>query len=153
MSTTYDISKLSQITYSNFEISLVVFMPNNTTNHGITYTNIIFPKSRWFFSVSCFLSILTRQAQHLRDLPRAKWLSFSSVSFSSRYQVNSIALTMVSPFSRKNRDQEAFRLLTWPLWYYDRFVCLSFFFRAPGISGTRVCESKHVFSGFGRTRC
>ena len=27
MSTTYDISKLSQITYSNFEISLVVFMP------------------------------------------------------------------------------------------------------------------------------
>ena len=41
MSTTYDISKLSQITYSNFEISLVVFMPNNTTNHAITYTDII----------------------------------------------------------------------------------------------------------------
>ena len=41
MSTTYDISKLSQITYSNFEISLVVFMPNNTTNHAITYTAII----------------------------------------------------------------------------------------------------------------
>ena len=28
-----------EITYSNFEISLVVFMPNITTNHAITYTN------------------------------------------------------------------------------------------------------------------
>ena len=25
---------------NNFEISLVVFMPNITTNHAITYTNI-----------------------------------------------------------------------------------------------------------------
>ena len=32
--TTRDISKLSQI-----EISLVVFMPNITTTHAITYTN------------------------------------------------------------------------------------------------------------------
>ena len=46
--TTRDISKLSQIftrltareiTYNNFELSLVVFMPNITTNHAITYTN------------------------------------------------------------------------------------------------------------------
>ena len=39
-----DISKLSQISYNNFEISLVVFMPNITTNNAITYityTNII----------------------------------------------------------------------------------------------------------------
>ena len=28
-----------QITYNNFEISLVVFMPNITTNHAITNTN------------------------------------------------------------------------------------------------------------------
>ena len=40
INTTCDISKLSQITYNNFEISLVVFMPNITTNHAITYTNI-----------------------------------------------------------------------------------------------------------------
>ena len=26
--------------YNNFEISLVVFMPNITTNHAITYTNL-----------------------------------------------------------------------------------------------------------------
>ena len=39
INTTCDISKLSQITYNNFEISLVVFMPNITTNHAITYTN------------------------------------------------------------------------------------------------------------------
>ena len=28
-----------EITYYNFEISVVVFMPNVTTNHAITYTN------------------------------------------------------------------------------------------------------------------
>ena len=46
INTTLDISKLSQIslaaceiTYNNFKISLVVFMPNITTNHAITYTN------------------------------------------------------------------------------------------------------------------
>ena len=39
INTTRDISKLSQITYDNFEISLVVFMPQITTNHAITYTN------------------------------------------------------------------------------------------------------------------
>ena len=31
--------KAREITYNNFEISLVVFMPNITTNHAITYTN------------------------------------------------------------------------------------------------------------------
>ena len=38
-----DFSNLSQIslafTYTNFEISLVVFMPIITTTHAITYTN------------------------------------------------------------------------------------------------------------------
>ena len=29
-----------KITYNNFEKSLVVFMPNITTNHAITYTKI-----------------------------------------------------------------------------------------------------------------
>ena len=29
-----------EIMYNNFEISLVVFMPNITTNHAITYTNL-----------------------------------------------------------------------------------------------------------------
>ena len=29
-----------EITYNNFEISLVVFMPNITTNHAIIYTII-----------------------------------------------------------------------------------------------------------------
>ena len=44
INTTRDISKLSQIsraiTYNNFKIPLVVFIPNITTNHAITYTNI-----------------------------------------------------------------------------------------------------------------
>ena len=29
-----------EIMYNNFEVSLVVFMPNITTSHAITYTNI-----------------------------------------------------------------------------------------------------------------
>ena len=45
INTTRDISKLSQISlaimYNNFEISFVVFMPNITTNHAITYTNSV----------------------------------------------------------------------------------------------------------------
>ena len=41
INTTRDISKLSQISYNNFEISLVLSMPNITTNHAITYTNLI----------------------------------------------------------------------------------------------------------------
>ena len=39
INTTRDISKLSQISLA-FEISRVVFMPNITTNHAITYTNL-----------------------------------------------------------------------------------------------------------------
>ena len=31
--------KIVSIAYNNFEISLVVFMPNITTNHAITYPN------------------------------------------------------------------------------------------------------------------
>ena len=31
----------SEIMYNNFEISLVVFMLNITTNHAITYTNLV----------------------------------------------------------------------------------------------------------------
>ena len=41
INTTHDISKLSQITCNNFEISLVVFVPNVTTNHAINYTNMV----------------------------------------------------------------------------------------------------------------
>ena len=36
-----------EITYNNFEISLVVFMPKITTNHAITYTNSLILLSLW----------------------------------------------------------------------------------------------------------
>ena len=39
VNTTRDISTAREITYNNFEISLVIFMPNITANHAITYTN------------------------------------------------------------------------------------------------------------------
>ena len=32
--------------FNNFEISLVVFMPNTTTNHAFTYTNTLELKER-----------------------------------------------------------------------------------------------------------
>ena len=38
---------------SNFEISLVVFMPNITTNHAITYTNQEVFSSLNFTSIKC----------------------------------------------------------------------------------------------------
>ena len=38
--------------YNNFEISLVVFMPNITTNHAITYTNSTYYESETFFNSS-----------------------------------------------------------------------------------------------------
>ena len=31
-----------EITYNNFEISIVVFIPNITINHAITYTNFVY---------------------------------------------------------------------------------------------------------------
>ena len=69
MITTRDISKLSQIslalltarevTYNNFEISLVVFMPNITTNHAITYTNPIHCEQRF---LSCRVTLFAGMA-------------------------------------------------------------------------------------------
>ena len=40
-----------EVTYNSFEISLVVLMPNITTNHAITYTNSI----RWQVISKCSL--------------------------------------------------------------------------------------------------
>ena len=42
-----------EITYNNFEISLVVFMPNITTNHAITYTSIIHYITRKVLHLAC----------------------------------------------------------------------------------------------------
>ena len=39
-----------EITFNNFKISLVVFIPNITTNHAITYTNLRLSR-RQFFSL------------------------------------------------------------------------------------------------------
>ena len=36
------VSKFRIITYNSFEISLVVCLPNITTNHAITYTNCLY---------------------------------------------------------------------------------------------------------------
>ena len=42
-----------EITYKNFEIWLVVFMPSITTNHAITYTNQEVFSSLNFTSIKC----------------------------------------------------------------------------------------------------
>ena len=43
-----------EITYSNFEISLVVFTPNITTNHAITYTNPFVTLFNFFSGQVCW---------------------------------------------------------------------------------------------------
>ena len=63
INTTRDISKLSQIsraviTYNNFKISVVVFMPNITINHAITYTN--------------YIKLTTRQTSYATDKLRER---------------------------------------------------------------------------------
>ena len=41
-----------EITYNNFEISLVVFKPNITTNHAITYTNATSDISKLLYGIA-----------------------------------------------------------------------------------------------------
>ena len=63
INTTCDISKLLQIMWNNFEISLVVFMPNITTNQAITYTNFSFKRlqPRYLsFGLSYQLTVLSK---------------------------------------------------------------------------------------------
>ena len=75
INTTCDISKLSQITYNNFEISLVVFMPNITTNHAITYTNF----SKFTKIVVCWGTFLF--LSHLHFFPYMRLLLFKFPHF------------------------------------------------------------------------
>ena len=60
-----------EITYNSFKILLIVFMPNITTNHAITYTNL-----KWFeiclviFSNSFSLSFLSGYKNITASYPR-----------------------------------------------------------------------------------
>ena len=49
--------------YNNFEISLVVFIPNITTNHAITYTNfsLIASSNVWQYDSKAFLFSLVNK--------------------------------------------------------------------------------------------
>ena len=62
---TSDISKLSQILYNNFQILLVAFMPNITTNHAISCTksHVIRP---------CPASVTYRKRPNKRPLPNKR---------------------------------------------------------------------------------
>ena len=51
INTTSYVSKLSQVTYKNFERSLMVFIPNITTNHAITNLNKYFALVMYFNNV------------------------------------------------------------------------------------------------------
>ena len=46
-----------EIKYNNFEISLVVFMPNITTNHAITYTNDHQSRSLFYRTIKSHLTM------------------------------------------------------------------------------------------------
>ena len=78
---------MSQITYNNFVISLVVFMSNITTNHAITYTNstlecLYVRKALWFADnapgagslgeLKKWWGVLNESGPSLRYFPNAK---------------------------------------------------------------------------------
>ena len=50
-----------EITYNNFEVSLMVFMPNITTKHAITYTNLWF--HMWNYKLKLLLTFCMSQCQ------------------------------------------------------------------------------------------
>ena len=78
-----------EIMFNNFEISLVVFMPNITTNHAITHTNW-----NWILSRRVYISLPPRFNKHIwallpENLTRAyidivfQYLSRSQIIFAS----------------------------------------------------------------------
>ena len=81
INTTCDISKLSQmareITYNSLEISLVVFMPNITTNYAITYRYSNLPGLKFF--VYCIWIIICHS--HLNDMEILKTKRFIPKEF------------------------------------------------------------------------
>ena len=88
INTTRDIAKLSQISlaathliareifYNNFEISLVVFMPNITINQAITYTNtyqnyaILVAQIAFYYIVAGVALMTTSSGQRRPVIPR-----------------------------------------------------------------------------------
>ena len=93
-----------EITYNNFETSLVVFMPNITTNHAITYTNrLAWCNNRlWLFFVLVdilFLSLL--QSSHSsgsfswRALFRVSYLWFMVILISFLIQGRLLLRTLI----------------------------------------------------------
>ena len=75
INTTCEISKLSQITCNNFEISLVVFMPNITTNHAITDANSIDAKKGFSDTISITASSLWCLIRSQNDIFSARFFS------------------------------------------------------------------------------
>ena len=87
INTTRDISKLSQITYNNFEISLVVFMPNITSNHAITYTNSFMKGLNGLF-LFFFLFLTHRKVEKPFEVIKlVSWLIFELVTIIFLYAV------------------------------------------------------------------
>ena len=58
-----------EITYNKFEISLVVFMPNITTNHAITILLLLLLlllllyKALLFYLITCYVFLICRSGQ------------------------------------------------------------------------------------------
>ena len=75
INTTCEISKLSQISCNNFEILLVVFMPNITTNHAITDTNFIDAKKVFSDTISITASSLWFLIRSQNDIISARFFS------------------------------------------------------------------------------
>ena len=100
-----------EITYNNFEISLVVFMPNITTNHAITYTNNTEASEALVISLACVnneinnLQLVFRRNENTngghcarRSWPRPWKLRLRIVAFPKRIGPRILSLESVDYF-------------------------------------------------------
>ena len=89
-----------EITYNNFEISLVVFIPNITTNHAITYTNCACLRLFTQFSRKIFL------ARVLLQFPLSKAVFFFCDLWSMHYWWRKTSKETENAYIFKRRDDD-----------------------------------------------
>ena len=130
---TRDISKLSQISYNTSEISLVVFMPNISTNHAITYTSnysLVLWKNYSRFCANVFRAVTMRRQ---RNRQYFKWIQSSAVVSQTSYrgETTEVASRSVGCFLRliiggSNFTITLWRHSFWDVAYLETLVLTSF---------------------------
>ena len=96
-----------EITYNNFEISLVVFMPNITTNHAITYISQLNHATLWMLRKLSFVNYREfKRERFWATRVNRKW-AFFCFNIPWRYQI-SVAKCLYS--SRDDLSKHLFKI-------------------------------------------